>query len=97
MRNKILLNSVTKKTSFRLPRDNDTLDALAHSRIFLTLNPKNGYRQVELDLKDREKTAFTVRTTAVAVMPFGLCNAPAAFERLMETMLRSCLLPERYR
>ncbi|GFT76639.1 retrovirus-related Pol polyprotein from transposon 17.6 [Nephila pilipes] len=52
--------------------------------------------EVEMDPVDREKTAFTTNGQGLwqfKVMPFGLCNAPATFERLMETVLRG-LSPE---
>ncbi|KAG5888496.1 hypothetical protein JTB14_015741 [Gonioctena quinquepunctata] len=73
-----------------LPRIDDTLDTLAGSTIFSTLDLKSGYWQVELAQEDREKTAFTIGSGLwqFTVMPFGLCNAPATFERLMETVLK---------
>ncbi|GBN86053.1 Retrovirus-related Pol polyprotein from transposon 297 [Araneus ventricosus] len=84
------LNEITIKNSYPLPRIDDTLDALRGSQWFSTLNLKSGYWQVEIQSEDKEKTAFTTGQGLwqFKVMPFGLCNAPATFERLMETVLR---------
>lgn len=66
-----LLYSVAKTTdTYPLPRIDDTLHALAGSRIFSTLDPKSGYWQVGLDPEDRERTAFIV---AVAVHSNARC------------------------
>ena len=83
------LNDITIKDAYPLPRVDESLDQLAGSKWFSCLDLNSGYWQVETDLADREKTAFTSRRGLFEfiVMPFGLCNAPATFERLMETVL----------
>ncbi len=82
----------SERRSFPLrgePRVDTTLDALAGSRWFSTIDMKSGYWQVDMDKSDREKTAFSsgCGLWQFTMMPFGLCNAPATFERLMELVL----------
>lgn len=84
------LNQLTIKDSYPLPRIDDAIDALGGSRYFSTLDLASGYWQIPLAASDREKTAFTANNKLYQfrVMPFGLCNAPSTFQRLMDTLLR---------
>lgn len=83
------MNELTKKDSYPLPQVDTTLDALSGSSWFSILDLKSGYWQVEVEEQDREKTAFTAGNGLwqFNVMAFGLCNAAATFERLMENIL----------
>ena len=83
------LNDRTVKDSYPLPRIDDTLDALAGVQWLSTLDLKSGYHQVEMAEEDKCKTAFSFGQGLwqFLVMPFGLCNAPGRFERLMEKVL----------
>nr|VZI26939.1 unnamed protein product [Spirometra erinaceieuropaei] len=68
----------------------DTLDSLGGAAWFSTLDLKSGYWQVEIDPKDRQKTASIVPQGLFEfqTLLFGLCNAAATFQRLMYQMLR---------
>ena len=80
------LNGITKKDAYPLPRIDDMLNTLKGSKWFSTLDLASGYWQVAMHPRDREKTAFVTRYGIYEfnVMPFGLCNAPATFQRLMD-------------
>ena len=80
---------MTRKDADPLPRIDDTLSTLAGSQWFSTLDLVSGYWQVEIDPADKPKTAFctTKGLFHFKVMPFGLCNAPATFQCLMDLVL----------
>ena len=83
------VNQVTKKDAQPLSRIDDTLYTLGTAQWFSTLDLASGYWQVEVEPADREKTAFATAhgLYQFRVMPFGLCNAPGTFQRLMEHVL----------
>ncbi|UYV65651.1 hypothetical protein LAZ67_3004955 [Cordylochernes scorpioides] len=83
------LNEVTVKDVYPIPRIDDVMDTLQGSKYFSAIDLKSGYWQVEIEERDKEKTAFTTAHGLYEfnVMPFGLCNAPATFERNMDNVL----------
>ena len=84
------LNARTKKDAFPLPRIDDSLNSLSGQAWFSTLDLASGYWQVKLSEDAKPKTAFATHSGLFqfAVMPFGLCNTPATFERLMSQVMR---------
>lgn len=87
------LNAVTHKDAFPLPRIEKTLSTLKRAAWFSTLDLASSYWQVGVDPEDRPKTAFSTPLGLFEFqrMPFGLCNGPATFQRLMQRCLYGCL------
>ena len=83
------LNARMKKDAFPLPRIDDSLTSLSGQAWFSTLDLASGYWQVRLSEDAKPKTAFATHSGLFqfAVMPFGLCNAPATFEQLMSQVM----------
>jgi len=84
------LNKRTIKDAYALPRIHDILDNLGGGKYFTVLDMKSGYHQVELHDDHKERTAFTVGSLGFYQydrLPFGLSNAPATYQRMMEQVL----------
>jgi len=80
-----LLNKITVKNRFPLPRVDDCLDKLKHARVFSGLDLQSGYHQLPIDPEHRHKTAFRTPFGLYQwkVIPFGLTNGPSHFARAM--------------
>ncbi len=85
--------SIKKKDYFPMPRIDDTLDKLYGKKCFFTLYLASGYYQILLEESAKEKTAFVIEDHLYRFtrMPFGLCNGPPTFQRLMNYALRDFL------
>ena len=77
------------KDAYPLPRIDDSLQLLGNQQWFSTMDLASGYWQVAMSPEPKHKAAFVTNEGLFQfrVMPFGLCNAPATFERLMDHVL----------
>ena len=87
------LNAVTVKDAFPLPKIEQCLDTLRGTQFYSTLDLAAGYWQIEIAPEDRHKTAFLTKFGLFEhkKMGFGLCNAPATFQRAMQKILTGML------
>ena len=84
------LNTLTKKDSYPLPRIQEVLESLVGTGHFSCLDLKSGFWQIKMDEALKQYTAFTVGNLGFFEcdrMPFGLCNAPATFQQLMQNCM----------
>ena len=94
------LNALTVKDSHPLPHICETLESLAGTAHYSTIDMNSGFWQVPMDEESKQYTAFTLGSMGLyecESMPFGLCNAPPTFQRLMlsclgELNLTYCLI-----
>lgn len=84
------LNEKTIDDRYPLPNITDLLDKLGRCQYFTTLDLASGFHQIEMEENDIAKTAFNTENGHYEYlrMPFGLKNAPATFQRIMDSILR---------
>ena len=87
------VNKQTWWDSYPTPRIDDLLDRLTYAMIFSKIDLSQGHHQVAIKAKDKHKIAFISRFGLFEwhVLPFGLCNAPSTFQRLMNSTLDALL------
>ena len=83
------LNGVTIKDAYPIPNINNMFNHLTKGRLFTTLDLHSGYFQLPMDPDSSQYTAFTCEFGffEYVVMPQGLCNATATFQRAMTLAL----------
>ncbi|CAM5097551.1 unnamed protein product [Natator depressus] len=80
------LNAVTRPDNYPMPRTDELLEKLGRAQFISALDLTKGYWQVPLDESAKERSAFTTHLGLYEfnVLPFGLRNAPATFQRLVD-------------
>src|ERR1043165_5449033 len=87
------INAITEIDAHPLPRIDEMLEEFRGAKWFSSIDLASGYWQIEMEEKDKKKTAFTcwLGLYQFEVMPFGLMNAPPTFQRMMNKLFREWL------
>ncbi|CAM5155385.1 unnamed protein product [Natator depressus] len=83
------LNAVARPENYPMPRTDELLEKVGHAQFISTLDLAKGYWQVPFDDPAKERSAFIthVGLYEFKVLPFGLQNVPATFQRLVNNLL----------
>lgn len=83
------VNAITVPDAHPLPRIDDCIDEIGPAKYVIKLDMLKGYWQIPLTCQASEISAFVTPESFLqyTVMPFGLCNAPATFQRLVNKVL----------
>lgn len=83
------LNQVTIKNKYPISRIDEIIDAVSGATVYSTVDATSGYYQIAMNENYKEKTAFAWKGGLYEFnrLPFGLCDAPATFQRTMDKIL----------
>ena len=86
------LNKISQADAYPMPRIDELLDSLKGSSVFSKMDMRQGFHQIRVLPEHAERTAFNTEFGAFQfkVMPFGLRNAPATFQRTMDSIFTQC-------
>jgi hypothetical protein len=97
------LNNRTKSDRYAMPTPEEIFDSVGHTKVFSTLDLRSGYHQLLIREQDKQKAAFwgidefgKDRLYQWKFLPFGLKNAPAEFQRVMDRVLAGLLFAKCY-
>ena len=84
-----MVNLATKKDAYPLPNIDESLARMGHAKIFSTMDGSGAYHVVRINPEHKEKTAFSCEFGQFQFkrLPFGLCNAPSTYARLLQKVL----------
>ena len=87
------LNAITKKDAYPIPLIQETLACLARAKVFTKFDIRQAFYRVRLTEEIEDLTTFRTRygSYKYKVLPFGLCNGPATFQRYINTVLGDLL------
>ena len=87
------LNTRTVRDRYLLPSIQAILSTLGGSTVFSNIDLVSGFHEIRIQDEGIEKTAFNTQFGAFewVVRPFGLCNAPSTFQRVVNDVLRDHL------